>query len=282
MVKIGLVDVDSHNFPNLALMKLSAYHKAQGDSVEWFCGYSTYDLVYASKVFTFTADNGYLPDSAIRGGWGYNCDLLPDDIEHIMPDYGLYPHIDYALGFTTRGCIRKCDFCLTPSREGYIHYHASIEEFWQGQSSVVLLDGNIIASDHGLNQLQWIADRGLKLDCNQGIDCRLVTPEIAGLLAKIRWLKPIHLALDNHYEDSLDKAVNLLRDAGATPKNYTVYCIVKPNEIDDAYERVMFCKGLNCDPFAMPLDKSDKQSRHFARWVNHKAIFKTVEWKDYH
>jgi len=280
-MKIGLVDVDSHNFPNLALMKLSAYHKAQGDDVEWFCGYSSYDLVYASKVFTFTGDNGYLPDSTIRGGWGYNTDLLPNEIEHVMPDYGLYPNYDFALGFTTRGCIRHCDFCIVPKKEGNIKPHAEIKEFWQGQKKIRLLDNNILASEHGLNQLKWIADHKLKLDCNQGLDCRLITPEIADLLARIKWLKPVRFSLDSNYADVLEKAVNLLRRAGVTPKNYFVYCLVKPSEIDDAYKRVMFCDSLDCDPFAMAFDKRDRLTRRFTKWVNRKAIFKSVSWEDY-
>lgn len=110
-MKIGLIDVDGHHYPNLALMKLSAWHKSQGDTVEWWWGWGQYDRVYMSKVF----DETYTPDipepvnaaEIIKGGTGYGLDnRLPDKIEHIYPDYSLYPELtkDTAYGFLSRGC----------------------------------------------------------------------------------------------------------------------------------------------------------------------------------
>jgi radical SAM superfamily enzyme YgiQ (UPF0313 family) len=124
-MKIGLIDVDGHNFPNLALMKISAWHKAKGDTVEWCLPIDHYDIVYQSKVFdeTYSPDIEWMPmaDKVIKGGTGYGLDnKLPDEIEHIYPDYSLYPELtkDTAYGFLTRGCPRGCKFCIVASKEG--------------------------------------------------------------------------------------------------------------------------------------------------------------------
>ena len=124
-MKIGLIDVDGHNYPNLALMKISAYHKAQGDTVEWCLPLDYYDIVYQSKVFdeTYSPDIDYIPnaDKIVRGGTGYGLDnRLPDEVEHMYPDYSLYPDLtkDTAYGFLTRGCPRACNFCIVAEKEG--------------------------------------------------------------------------------------------------------------------------------------------------------------------
>ena len=116
---IGLHDSDNTGFPNYALMKISAWHKARGDSVEWFMPLMRYDKVYSSKVFTFTPEDPYLPENTIRGGTGYGIyGTLPDEIDAMYPDYSIYPDCDYAIGFLTRGCIRKCPWCIVPRKEG--------------------------------------------------------------------------------------------------------------------------------------------------------------------
>lgn len=122
-MRIGLIDVDGHNFPNLALMKISAYHKARGDSVEWWNGLLHYDRVYQSKVFdeTYSRDNEFVvqADEVIKGGTGYDLkNKLPDAIEHTFPDYGLYAIQNRAFGFLTRGCPRGCPFCIVKEKEG--------------------------------------------------------------------------------------------------------------------------------------------------------------------
>ena len=123
-MKIGLIDVDGHSgFPNLALMRLSAWHKVCGDHVEWWNGFCHYDRVYMSKVFTFTPDVDTVidADKIIRGGTGYkDYGSLPDEIERTAPDYSIYPGVDYAIGFLTRGCIRGCSWCIVPINEGWI------------------------------------------------------------------------------------------------------------------------------------------------------------------
>ena len=150
-MNIGLIDVDSHNFPNLALMKISAYHKQRGDQVEWWNGFKHYDVVYQSKIFTelYSNDNYYCvnADEIIKGGTGYDLkNKLPHEIEHQYPDYELYHIKNRAYGFLTRGCPRHCPFCIVSEKEGNTHTVAKLEEWWRGQNEIVLMDSNITAS----------------------------------------------------------------------------------------------------------------------------------------
>jgi hypothetical protein len=284
-MNIALHDSDKTNFPNLVLMKLSAWHKAQGDSIEKYLDEMsiTYDKVYSSKVFTFTNEE-QLYGSVEKGGTGYgNKNILPEKIEHICPDYSLYG-LNYSLGFTTRGCIRKCEDCFVPEKEGDMKDHAEIEEFVR-HKEVVLMDNNILASKHGIKQIESIINRGLKLDINQGLDARLIDAPMAKLLSKVKWLKPLRLACDSQImKEPLRKAVELLRWYNTKPTRYFVYVLVK--EVDEAADRLKFLKGLSLDPFAQPYrDKKGteptKAQKDLARWVNHKATFKSVWWENY-
>ena len=182
---VGLIEVDGHNFPNLALMKISAWHKAQGDRVEWWWGLGgEYDLVYMSKVF----DSTYTPDipeplnvkRIIKGGTGYGLDnRLPDEIEHIYPDYSIYPELtkETAYGFLTRGCPRACDFCIVAGKEGRRSVKvADLAEWWSGQKRIELLDPNLLACPDHMNPLQQLKESGSQVDFNQGLDARLLTP----------------------------------------------------------------------------------------------------------
>lgn len=285
MTRVGLIDVDG-KMPNLALMKISAWHKSQGDDVELTLPIlaNIYDRVYMSKVFTWS-DMPCLPDNAVMGGTG--CDIhktLPNKIENLCPDYSLY-NMDYSMGFLTRGCIRKCEFCFVPEKEGKIKPAADIEDFLRHKTAV-LLDNNVLAHEHGLRQIKKIADMGIKVDFNQGLDARLIDDGVAKLLSQVKWLKPLRMACDYaSMMKPVETAVGLLRKHGATPKAYFCYLLVN-DDIDDAYARAMFLKGLGVDPFAQPYRSPDgkepsKDAKDFARWVNHKAIFKTCRWEDY-
>jgi hypothetical protein len=288
-MNIGLIDIDGKNYPNLALMKISAYHKQKGDKVS-FVNFGNYDIIYKSKVFTFTPDKitgFYDGNKIIRGGIGYKLyENLSDELEHILPDYNLY-NCEHAYGFLTRGCIRKCPWCIVPIKEGKLKPASDISEFIGDKKSAVLMDNNVLASDYGLKQIEKIIDMKIKVDFNQGLDARIIAEnkDIAKLLSKVKWLKSLRMACDQKSQmESIEKATSLLRKYGCKPQSYFVYVLVK--DIPDAYERVMFCKKLKLDPFAQPYrdfenNKIDKQASRFARWVNHKAIFKTVEWKDY-
>jgi hypothetical protein len=289
-MKIGLINIDS-KIPNLALMKISAYHKSKGDIVSWFDMFETYDKVYSSKIFSYTQDFYYYPEGIeiVKGGSGYigNYTVLPDEIEHICPDYSIYTGMDYSMGFITRGCIRTCNFCIVPKKEGYIRANADIDEFLR-HKNLVCLDNNILASKHGLKQIEKIIDRKIKVDFNQGLDARIIAdnPAIAELLSKVKWLKPVRMAMDNMGEaDAVIKATELLRKYKTTPKAYSVYILVR-NDIEDALKRVEICRELNLNPFAQPYlnpnskeYKVSREQRDFISWVNKKAFFKKMPWE---
>ncbi len=290
-MKIGLINVDS-KIPNLALMKISAYHKTKGDAVSWFNGmFETYDKVYASKVFSYTPDYAYYPAGIeiVKGGSGYigNYTVLPDEIEHICPDYSLHSNMDYSMGFITRGCIRTCNFCIVPKKEGYIRPNTDIDEFTM-HKNLVCLDNNVLASDFGLKQIEKIINRKIKVDFNQGLDARIIAenPDIAKLLSRVKWLKPVRMAMDNMGEaDAVIKATELLRKYKTTPRAYSVYILVR-NDIKDALRRVEICRNLNLNPFAQPyLDtnsinyKVSQEQRDFVSWVNQKQFFKKMPYE---
>lgn len=290
MAKIGLIDIDGHNFPNLALMKLSAFHKQKGDSVE-FVTIGDYDKTYLSKVFTFSPEfvNGFGNyGEIINGGIGFNkTNTLPDEIEHIMPDYSLYK-TDKAYGFLTRGCPNKCQWCVVPKKEGLIKSNADITEFWNGQKEAVLLDNNVLASDFGLKQIEKIIDLGIKIDFNQGLDARLIAnnKSVAELLSRVKWSRYLRMACDTKSQmPFIEQALKNLNEFGF--KNYRVFVYLLVKDIEDAYERAKFLKDKECSPFAQPYRdftnsiEPTKEQKRFARWVNHKAIFKTIDWKDY-
>ena len=283
-MRIGLHDADGHNFPNLALMKLSAHHKRMGDTVERYMPLADYDKVYSSKVFTWTSDGGRV-FNAECGGTGYKLyHSLPNEIEHIMPDYSLYD-CKHSLGFLTRGCPNKCCWCIVPQKEGDTRAHADVEEF-TAHKDVVLMDNNVLAHEHGISQIEKISRLGLRVDFNQGIDARRIDDQVARLLSKVNWMSAVRLACDSSAQmPHIQNAVTLLRWHNVTPRAYFVYVLVK--DIEDAIERVKFLKGLNCDPFAQPYrdfssnTEPTKEQKQFARWVNHKAIFKSTTWDEY-
>lgn len=200
-MRIGLIDVDSHNFPNLCLMKLSAYHKARGDEVEWWNGFIHYDRVYQSKVFddTYSEDMEFCinADEVIKGGTGYDLDnKLPEEVEHQYPDYSLYGIEDTSYGFLTRGCPRACPFCIVAAKEGRKSVQvADLDEFHRGQKEIKLLDPNLLACKDHERLLKELADSMAKVDFTQGLDARLLTKDNISMLNKIKTAN-IHFAWD--------------------------------------------------------------------------------------
>lgn len=290
-MKIGLIDVDGHHFPNLALMKLSAWHKAQGDNVEFADPmFGNYNRVYMSKVFTFTADYPHtFPCEVIKGGTGYRdyATVLPPEIEHTCPDYGLY---DYpaAVGFLTRGCVNRCPWCVVPRKEGAIRANADIEEFLDGRRKAVLLDNNVLASGWGLSQIEKIIRLGVRVDFNQGLDARQIArnPEVAELLARVKWLRFIRMAYDSAaVRDDVRTAIDRLKECGVKPAKMFFYVLVR--DVDDALARIEELAALGCHPFAQPYrDFENKiqptpEQRRLAFWCNHKPTFYTVAYKNY-
>ena len=302
MQRIGLIDIDGHNFPNIALMKLSAWHKTQGDIVEWYMPFSDrYDLVYASKVFSFTPDfdDCVNADRVIRGGTGYAIELvdgrevfrkendlpLPAEAEHIYPDYSLYPKqtTDTAYGFLTRGCPRGCSFCIVGKKEGLCSTKvANLSEFWRGQRKIVLCDPNILACRDWRELLQQLIDAGAEVDFNQGLDIRLMTEEKARMISRMR-IKKIHFAWDR-YEDK-DKVLPKLQMFAdvASPNihkkqahNAIVYTIVNfDTTFEQDLERIYTLRDMGYWPYIMIYDKahSRREYRRLARWVNNRYIF---------
>lgn len=294
MAHIGLIDVDGHNFPNLALMKISSFHKSIGDNVEWYNGIEKYDKVYLSKVFTFSQDEMRViqAEEVVRGGSGYRLydQWLDVNIEHMCPDYSLYPKYTSAYGFTTRGCVNRCSFCVVPLKEGFIKPHSDITEFIADKKRVILMDNNIIASEHGVSQLEKCISMKIEVDINQGIDARIISKDrsIAKILSNLKWINYIRMAYDNTaITEEVVEAISLLKEAGIPTRKMMFYVLAKDGAINDAEQRVMLLDRLGVSPFVMPYrdlqnqEEPSKELKRFARWCNVKSIFKSCEFSKY-
>lgn len=303
-MRIGLIDVDGHNFPNLPLMKISAWHKSQGDHVEWyqpmFSGHM--DRVYMSKVFSFTPDYEYFINAKeiIRGGSGYCIELvdgkeiyhperdrpLLPEVEHIYPDYGLYGITDTAYGFLTRGCPRGCGFCHVASKEGRKSYKvADLSEFWKGQKKIVLCDPNILACPEHLQLLQQLVASGSKVNFNQGIDIRLVNEKNIEFLKQIR-LDGVHFAFDRWQDRKIiePKLRMFAERTGYERHKVMVYILVNfDTTIEQDLYRIQLCRELNFAPYPMIYDKEhcDPIYRKMQRWCNNRIFWKTPTFDEY-
>ena len=302
-MRIGLIDVDGHNFPNLALMKLSAWHKRQGDDVGWYDPFSRYDLVYKSKVFADTPDYQFIinADKVVTGGTGYAihgaggehyCKAddkpLPDEVEHIMPDYALYNITDTAYGFLTRGCPRGCSFCIVAGKEGRRSLKvADLSEFWNGQKNIVLCDPNILACPDWRDLLGQLADSRATIDLNQGLDARMLTEEKCEAISRLK-IKEIHFAWDR-YED---KAVvlpklRMFAECKAMPNSHNAIVYVLVNHgttIEQDLERIYTLRDLGYWAYVMVYDKphAPKVIHDMQRWCNNRFIYaKCPRFEDY-
>lgn len=308
-MKIGLIDVDGHNFPNIPLMKISAHHKKAGDTVEWYDPLfgSKYDTVYMSKVFSFTPDYEYFvnADNIIKGGSGYAIETvngremyhkqkdkeLDPEIEHEYPDYSLYPDLtrDTAYGFLTRGCPRGCEFCHVKAKEGGRSYKvADLSEFWRGQKNIVLCDPNLIACRDWRDLLQQLIDSKARVKINQGLDIRIMTEEKAEMIKRLR-VESVHFAWDR-YEDKeaiIPKLKAFKEITGWGARKTGVYVLVNFNTtLEQDLERIYTLRDLNYDPYVMVYNRENTEKRDpvriLQRWVNNKIIFKTVKrFEDY-
>lgn len=295
-MRIGLIDVDGHNFPNLALMKLSAWHKAQGDEVEWWFGWHQYDRVYMSKVF----DSSYTEDvfepvnakEIIKGGTGYGLDnKLPPEIEHIYPDYSLYPKLtqDTAYGFLSRGCPNNCGFCIVSKKEGRCSVKvANLNEFHNGQKNIVLMDPNILACADHMDLLGQLAKSKASVDINQGLDATLLTEENIQAINRIK-LKAVHFAWDlMAKEDAVLSGLELYKSlAKHKPhgKYGMVYVLVNynTNQGNDLH-RIYTIREMGFDPYVMVYDKPNapKEVMRLQRWCNNIPIFRRCKkFEDY-
>ena len=315
-MRIGLIDVDSHAkakkwgatiYPNLALCKIAAYHRAKGDTVEWAMPlFEHYDIIYRSKIFNFTKDDDrqYNTDIEIRGGTGYDItSKLPQEIDDCQPDYSIYPTVPAAVGygFLTRGCPNKCKWCVVPRKEGNILPYWDIERVANGRKKIVLMDNNILAAgDYAKQQLQKIIDLDLRVDFNQALDARLVTDEFASLLAQVKWLdnNRIRFGCDTHKQiEDCERAMEMITGYGFTGQ-YFLYTMLN-DDFDECYDRINHWwlrmrkvreqhEGRQVYAYAQPFRDPDDPARpipqwqkDMAGWVNKKAHFVAHSFEEF-
>ena len=277
-MKIALHNNDITKFPNLALMKISAYHKAKGDSVEWYMELDRYDKVYSSKIFNFSLVNDYLPKDTIKGGTGYDIQSkLPHEIEKCNPDYSIYDY-DFSIQMFSRGCIRKCAFCVVNEKEGEIRPITPMKLNPKGKH-VEVLDNNFFANPNWKEAIELLIKWKQPVNFH-GVDIRILTQEQCCFLNKLKHIKQIHIAWDNPKEPLDIKIKEVLR--WIKPYKLMCYVLIGFNSTpSENMERIEKLRNLKVDPFVMPFDKKNKYQKQLARWVNHKAVFKSCTFEEY-
>lgn len=296
-MRVALDAVDGRKYPNLALMRISAWHKARGDSVEWFAPLARYDRVYASKIFTFTPDDPYLPPDAVRGGTGYDvASRLPPEVEAMKPDYTIFPQFSEAYGFLTRGCVNKCPWCVVPNKEGAIRIESDIEDICATNTGfrreAVLMDNNFLAAPIEFVREQVERMRALKVrvDFNQATDARLYDEERAQIMARVPVIRYVRLSCDaDAMVPHCLEAMRLMRSFGYR-RDFFVYVLATNDGIDSALHRIraLTAADKRAVPFVMPYrsltDDSIQPSeelRRLARWCNRAWIRKSCKWEEY-
>ena len=296
---IGLHDADMEHlnkkrhkkvFPNYALMKISAYHKALGDTVEWWNSDKEYDKVYSSKIFDFTPENPLLPSDTVKGGTGYGLFTdLPKEIDDMFPDYSIYPDCDYAIGYITRGCPNNCRWCVVPHKEGAIRPYRIWEQLVRPDSNkLVLMDNNILACDYGIEQLKSLIDSGYQIDLNQGMDARLVNDSIAAILANLKWIKYIRFSCDTIPQiEAIHNAAALLEKYGVKPYRLFIYLLVTEN-IENAECRVEQLKKLKGITIYAQAERNErlgikpnKLQLEFAQRYIYSGSYRKKSWSEY-
>ena len=295
---IGLHDAERDHFrhktfPNLALMKISAYHKLIGDQTEWWNPLKRYDRIYSSKVFDFTPEDPYLPAEAIRGGTGYRDipvnQTLPSEIDDMYPDYSVYPECDYAVGYLTRGCIRNCRWCIVPKKEGKIRPYRKWQEIVRHDTDkLILMDNNILASGYGIQQLEGLIGSGYRIDLNQGMDARLMNDDTALILSRLTWIRHIRFSCDQKSQiDPVRKTVELLGKYGVRPYRIFIYLLVT-DDIEDAAERVEALKGFTGINLYAQAERNErigiipnKYQLEFAQRYIYGGCYRKETWDEY-
>lgn len=304
-MNIGLYDVDSHNFPNLALMKISAWHKAQGDNVEFVLPLKHYDKIYVSKVFgdeySQMSDYCLQADEIVYGGTGFAITIengkevyhkdrdpnLPDEIEHIYPDYSLYPELtkDKAYGFLTRGCCNNCDFCIVSKKEGMCSKKvANLSEFWNGQKEIILLDANLLACKDKMELLKQLADSGAKVDFTQGLDARFITEEVAKALSAVK-KSIVHFAFDfMKNEKAIVKGLKMYSQYNKVSISDSVYILTNfDTTIEEDLYRVKMVQEAGFSPDIRIYRKrtAPQLLKDLQRWSNNRILYRTTSFMDY-
>ncbi len=295
-MRVGLHDAEAEHFrgkkkfPNYALMKISAWHKAQGDTVEWWQPLDLFDRVYSSKVFDFTPENPYLPPDTVKGGTGYGLFTeLPPKVDAMFPDYSIYPECDYAIGYLTLGCPNRCRWCIVPKKEGAIRPYRAWQDLVRPDTNkLVLMDNNILACEYGIEQLAGMIDSGYKIDLNQGMDARLVTPEVADILARLKWMRHIRFSCDQESQiEPILRAYELLKERGVKPYRVFVYLLVT-SDLDNASRRVEALKGLRGINLYAQAERNEslgirpnRAQLEFAQRYVYSGCFRRETWVEY-
>lgn len=289
---IGIYDVDS-KIPNLALMRISQYHKMLGDEVEMYAPLfkAKYDTIYASKIFDFSDGSLLDPGSMIIGGTGWSKMLeLPSAIAECKPDYSLYNY-PHNIGFAMRGCRLRCSFCVVPEKEGKPRSEHTIYDIWDQRDSkfLVLLDNDFFGNPEWKERIDEINDIGLRVNFSQGINIRNLKEEQAAALASVDFRNindtrdQVHFAWDDpRHEKLIHRGIKTAIEAGIRPRQMAFYVLIGYHSTpEEDLHRVEVLRGYGCDPYVMPYNKDDPYQKKFARWVNHRAIFKSVPWREY-
>lgn len=299
-MRIGLIDVDSHNFPNIALMKLSAWHKHNGDVVEFVNYWQEYDRIYMSKVFTNSKEpqEQLRTSDLIKGGTGYKSQSkLYESIESTYPDYSLYPLLtkNTAYGFLTRGCPRMCSFCIVSEKEGdKSNKVADIRQFWKGQKKIKLLDPNILACIDSNEILKDLIRTKAIIDFTQGLDARLLNEDNISLLKRLKFTN-LHFAWDNINEEYyiLPKLQILKHRLDLHYSRIIVYVLCNyKSTFDQDYYRVMKLKENGMSPYIMiyDLESLKKYGRRINKrsllmelrgWCNQPRLFNRMSFNDF-
>lgn len=294
-MKILLIDADG-NFPNLALMKLSTYHKSKGNIVK-FGSCEAPDIVYISCVFTKNREKAiqastFYPDAEIHfGGTGINLStVLPSDIDQRPPDYSIYPHVDYSIGFATRGCFRKCPWCVVPKKEGNIRRDHPLSSFVNPDfNKIMLLDNNLLSYENYEEILEELIILNKKTCFSQGLDIRLVNPHNAVLLSQIKYYdtgfknRRLYFAWDQpDIEPFVLSGIKTLVEAGIRPNHLIFYVLVC---FDTNYEqdlhRVKTLLNLGVKPYVMLYNEiKGTYQHHLKRWVEWRYC-EVIPWEKY-
>lgn len=293
-MKIGICQVDG-KLPNMALMQICAYHEGLGDEVEWWKGplwNHEYDLVYASKLFSFSALPN-LPSGAIIGGTGIDfTNRLPPEIASCRPSWALYSDCNFHLGFSMKGCRFVCKFCCVPQKEGRPWANSNIDEMLtnpNGGDRLMLMDNDFFGGPNWKEDILMITELKLKVCFVQGLNIRIITDEQAELLAKTRYYNSkfnqryLTFAWDRTYDEKrVMEGIARCVKAGIPASHMQFFVLVGFDSTpeQDLY-RVMKLKELGCMPFVMPYKKDDPYQKAFARWVNNRAVFKSCSWEEY-
>lgn len=290
-MNIGLIDVDGHGYPNFALMRLSAYHKARGDNVEMARGglfAKEYDQIVASKIFTFSPyfnENEYIADEIIRGGSGYDIQSrLPSEIEKsLLMDYSLYNY-NFSIQFFSRGCIRKCPFCLVRDKEGRIHPVEPVDLNPMGEW-IEVFDNNFFANPEWMSAIDYLIAKKQPVKLH-GVDIRIMNEEQAYHLNRLKLKNNVNIAWDLPSIDLTEKLKEVIKYI--KPYKLQCYVLVGFNStVEQDLFRIYRLKELGIVPFVMPYRDFENKTRpsqyakDIARWANNKALFKSIRFEDY-